>query len=51
MKCSYLQTNGDGALVSIECLISEMRAKAKLKLILFDSYTLLNYRKVMKGKA
>lgn len=38
-------------LSAFECLISEMRGKAKLKLILFDSYILLNYRKVMQGKA
>lgn len=38
-------------LSEFECLISEMRGKAKLKLILFDSYILLNYKKVTRGNA
>lgn len=50
LKFSYLQTSGDGRHWAFECL-SEMRGKAKLKLILFDSYICLNYRKVTKGKA
>lgn len=51
LKFSYLQTSGDGRHSAFECLISEMRRKTKLKLILFDSYILVNYRKMTKGKA
>lgn len=38
-------------LSAFECLLSEMRGKAKLKLIIFDSYEVLNYGRMTKGKA
>lgn len=37
-------------LSAFECLISEMRGKAKLKLIIFDSYVVLNTEEWLKEK-